>query len=940
MPELWEEIVRKRITGGSLVGAQHGQAAPRAGLLQTQQPAPEFGTSSAPGYVLDPSGQYVQSAPAGPQRLDRAGAERLHRESPAGFLEDLRQPSSEFVPMNALQSGIQATGQALQRAPLPLGIGEAAGRAIESGATGRATATGVAEGVLDAVNFVPAAWGIKGSTKLVAEGLKNVSRQLPKGASVRAETFSPQRLEVVHPDYAGTNPGMRGAESGRRQVQGSYWYDTGVQAMPEGGIGTEGHRADLTRVLMPGTKEQKKIRAEAARNVRREAEVEAKRGGYAPAVDQAEIAYEFERLTQERGYKGYAAELPSGRVIKYFDIVEPDQATRRAVNRPTSENIARHMRDNPEGGSIYPATGSAPVEGIAVARPGYEQVAEGVPSQGLLSEYMAATGGPDDMVGWWQNQGQTYLDRSRVHTSPLAARAAGELGYQRAAYDIGRGEEIPMTVRPLVEQYQAYRARNIGEAGGQKFGQRGAIAPAGLRPMTTPQTPEPQGPGFGLKGGAPDVPDLKIAQHPAGGGIGYIPGISAGERISTRLPTAVSSTEDPFTQMLEVNLDSAMLDPKMFGHNIERMTEYRNFQGLRKERNLRKRSEMMIEHMRSNLNYIFEQMPAKIRNEAQKWYDGANRLVNEAAQKYNISKESAAAVYASLSPQTEWFINVTRGDRMMDIYFNHAASPFSPEMAANFNRIRSKVSGRPAKQAMLNIQGKRLVDLNSPLEKALWIRLFDESHNSKSYKIITPSGKRAGTMRNTDGSDAKMTWPSAATMMKALSVIEDPSMRNISLQMGEAHKVRSFYNNMVNPYSTAGDVTSDTHQIAANMMLPMGSSTSAGGYNAPVLHNFGGTPVGIPGPSSSGITGIQGTYPIHREAVVRAASDQGILPRQMQSVTWEGIRSMFRNKSPQVKASAAGIWDNYSRGLITQAEAQQAIYDLTGGMRTPTWATQ
>ena len=54
--------------------------------------------------------------------------------------------------------------------------------------------------------------------------------------------------------------------------------------------------------------------------------------------------------------------------------------------------------------------------------------------------------------------------------------------------------------------------------------------------------------------------------------------------------------------------------------------------------------------------------------------------------------------------------------------------------------------------------------------------------------------------------------------------------------MGSRHKVRSFYNSIIAPWSEAGDAVVDTHQVAASLMQPWGLR------DAPVLHNFGPSP--------------------------------------------------------------------------------------------------
>lgn len=102
------------------------------------------------------------------------------------------------------------------------------------------------------------------------------------------------------------------------------------------------------------------------------------------------------------------------------------------------------------------------------------------------------------------------------------------------------------------------------------------------------------------------------------------------------------------------------------------------------------------------------------------------------------------------------------------------------------------------------------------------------------YNIVNPDGTPMGLSLKKDGNPAKNTWGSVGEISKAVSILNDGSLQNISEQLGGEHKVRNFYNNIVAPNSPSKDVTIDTHAVAAGLLLPMGSS------GIPVKHNFGG----------------------------------------------------------------------------------------------------
>ena len=150
------------------------------------------------------------------------------------------------------------------------------------------------------------------------------------------------------------------------------------------------------------------------------------------------------------------------------------------------------------------------------------------------------------------------------------------------------------------------------------------------------------------------------------------------------------------------------------------------------------------------------------------------------------------------------------------------------------------------------------------------MRAFDESHNPRTYTKYAPDGKPLGLAEKQNGEPASVAWGTLDSIEKAINMLRDGSRENISKQLGSQHKVRNFYNNIIDPNSEHPDVTVDTHAVAAGLMSPHS------GQSLEVTHNFGG-------PSSSA-TESNGTYPLYAEAYRRAADRLGIRPRELQSI--------------------------------------------------------
>jgi hypothetical protein len=187
---------------------------------------------------------------------------------------------------------------------------------------------------------------------------------------------------------------------------------------------------------------------------------------------------------------------------------------------------------------------------------------------------------------------------------------------------------------------------------------------------------------------------------------------------------------------------------------------------------------------------------------------------------------------------------------------------------------------------------------------------------------------------NSDGkTPTKTGWGSLNEIGKAIVIFDNPSKANISASLGEMHKVRNFYNNIYAPNDASGAVTIDTHAVAAGLLRPLS------GNSREVLHNFGSGIIGEGGPKNSSITGVQGTYGIYAEAYRRAAQERGILPREMQSITWEAVRGLFPDtfKTATNADKIDSIWLQYRKGKLSQDEARNEVFNAAGGINAPEW---
>ena len=375
--------------------------------------------------------------------------------------------------------------------------------------------------------------------------------------------------------------------------------------------------------------------------------------------------------------------------------------------------------------------------------------------------------------------------------------------------------------------------------------------------------------------------------------------------------------------------------------------------------------EVYARQVADNLNWIMESYPEEYREISTLWYDGANKIANELAADYGVSPEQVAGIIASLSPQNDWYQNVRAAElsllafrenpvmsqKMIDYQVNYAEGKIndlkkrikSARKAKGKSQAKAKVEKFKAAEvknlkaiadaeALLDLlrsyKGKRMEDAPDAL-KPYYVRLYNEVNQPKSYPIISPDGNYGSDALTDAGGKRKFGWGSYTEIGKGVSIRLDGSQENISVTLGQMHKIRNFFNNIIDPMSKEKDITMDTHAIAAALLIPASSKTKE------VVQNFG------TGTANSGVKGQKGLYYANQAGYFLSAEENNMLPRQVQSVTWEAVRGLFTSKfkdgAKNVK-SINDIWENYAEGNITIEQARQEVLEKADGINAPSWA--
>ena len=404
--------------------------------------------------------------------------------------------------------------------------------------------------------------------------------------------------------------------------------------------------------------------------------------------------------------------------------------------------------------------------------------------------------------------------------------------------------------------------------------------------------------------------------------------------------------DNPVTQDLPVNTEAVFRgkargkgrdDPAIRAARLFRRLVPDTYLGFRtKSRTPEKVIREVQDHMVENLLWLYEQVPPEVRDRAKLWYEGGRELITNLAQQYDVPDRVIAAVVASLSPQKDWYMNVSLAERVLDIHTGFTRGnrrSFLPDDAMRKKAI--ELFPKLNKKRLIGIMSSPYEDLKNSRDKALWIRTYDEVNNPQAHRKITPEGKWFGE------AEGKVGWGSTTEIAKAVRALEDQSKEGIHRTLGAKHKIRNFYNNLLAPNSTAGDTTVDTHAVGAAFILPVSGNSSE------VNHNFGTSslkakqPKGWIATTYDGKIGAAGTYGIIADAYREAAAKVGILPREMQSITWEAVRLLFPAKWKNNKLNlnkVRNVWKQFERGKIgTKEEARNRILEVVDGIKNPDW---
>jgi len=356
--------------------------------------------------------------------------------------------------------------------------------------------------------------------------------------------------------------------------------------------------------------------------------------------------------------------------------------------------------------------------------------------------------------------------------------------------------------------------------------------------------------------------------------------------------------------------------------------------------------------------------------EGMKWYLGAHDIENEWADQYGLNDASVSGAVAALSPQADWNINVHLGKQLIDHFVNRGNLEWDPNMERVARRMTANEAEGRIKRILIKgkegvptmgpiidyIKNKPLGELTDPEDIAMWIRIREEAwgdpnqplvegtphlpaddpdfippgdvtgERGHGFRLVRPDGTFGDYKRNARYKDEELgditdsTWNSNGAVANAVeSLLANGDRLRIGNAMGNRHKVRSFFNNKLMPFSLRGDVTMDTHALEGGVMSTAGPAAAHGLADGSAVSNRAGS---------------WGTYPLfadgYRQAARHVSQSTGrlILPNQVQSVVWEMKRKLFENLGRDDVAEIQQAWREYHDSGRTMRSAQDEVWRI------------
>jgi hypothetical protein len=466
---------------------------------------------------------------------------------------------------------------------------------------------------------------------------------------------------------------------------------------------------------------------------------------------------------------------------------------------------------------------------------------------------------PNHSLGTWYDTsaGQLWLDVVVVVNTHEEAATLARQHNQIAYFDLDTGQEVQTGGTGLVKRIADFlgitsRSARV-ERGGDRRGDRGrdprrdgVLDPFGLTKRfnaNQPRHPKGHPDGGQWIDTTPEGP--RLSPHLE---VPYVSPTGRGGAPANPNATSLSGTPDDFKADILKRLASVGLTPADLVKNLDEVMQ-----------------RVITEH-------------PELLDIGLHWYQNAQDRISEHALEAGVPLDTAIAMTAVLSPNSEWGQNIALvGETMRQLQADEPLSMNAEDEAWLMEKAKSPKGqrfGALLDEMRANPRSTRLSELD-PVLAAVGIQM-----TARRRSLVSENPTPKGTFSRVSYATG------TSNIAKAVRIYRG---ENPDVVIG-GHKVRSFHNNLADPYNARGfgDVTIDTHAASAAQQFRMPMTAKR-------------ADVTLWGGSSKG-SNQMGSYPVYADAYREVADRYNMTPNQAQAVLWIGWQSV-RHDYPGIVVS-------------------------------------
>jgi len=130
----------------------------------------------------------------------------------------------------------------------------------------------------------------------------------------------------------------------------------------------------------------------------------------------------------------------------------------------------------------------------------------------------------------------------------------------------------------------------------------------------------------------------------------------------------LEETEDLSLEYVKVNAPDAFIKNANILANYPIVAGKKKFGSVTDLDQAQEVYDVLVRQVADNLNYLYSRYKPNLRELSTLWYDGANSMVNDMADRFKVTPEQVAGIMAAMSPQKDWYQNIRTAELLLQAF--------------------------------------------------------------------------------------------------------------------------------------------------------------------------------------------------------------------------------------------------------------------------------